>query len=366
MKVTFPHMGNMHLSIKSLFNNLGLDVIEPPPITKRTLDLGVKYSPEFACLPLKINIGNYIETLELGADTIIMGGGIGPCRFGYYAEVQKEILNDLGYDYEMIVLEPFQSRWENFIKQFKFIFKHVEWWKFISAWRLAWAKCEVIDEADEYVNQMRAYAIKPQSVTKLYKEFLKKMEITDNKGELYLLLADLKNQILDLELDMKRDPLKIGIVGEIYVVLEPFTNLNLEEKLGEMGVIVDRSIYLSDWVSEHLFSDASNTAKHHKIEKAAEPYLEHFVGGHGIETIGQTILYDEKGYDGVIQLAPFTCMPEIVAQSILPEISKERNLPVLSLVLDEHTGDAGFITRLEAFVDLLTRKRRDQVGGQVI
>ena len=72
MKVTFPHMGNMYIPLKSLFEQLGVEVVVPPPTTKKTLDLGVKYSPEFACLPLKLTIGNFIEAFSLGANTIIM------------------------------------------------------------------------------------------------------------------------------------------------------------------------------------------------------------------------------------------------------------------------------------------------------
>ena len=61
--------------------------------------------------------------------------------------------------------------------------------------------------------------------------------------------------------------------------------------------------------------------------------------------------------DGVIQLLPFTCMPEIVAQSITPAVSAAYQLPILTLVIDEHSAEAGMMTRLEAFVDLLQRKR---------
>jgi len=78
LKITFPHMGNSHIAIKALLTGLKLEVILPPPITKRTLELGVKYSPEFACLPLKINVGNFIEALEQGADTVLMAGGWDP------------------------------------------------------------------------------------------------------------------------------------------------------------------------------------------------------------------------------------------------------------------------------------------------
>ena len=56
---------------------------------------------------------------------------------------------------------------------------------------------------------------------------------------------------------------------------------------------------------------------------------------------------------------PFTCMPELVASTIVHRISNERNFPVLSLNFDEHVSEANLITRLEAFVDLLERKNKN-------
>jgi predicted nucleotide-binding protein (sugar kinase/HSP70/actin superfamily) len=53
------------------------------------------------------------------------------------------------------------------------------------------------------------------------------------------------------------------------------------------------------------------------------------------------------------------CMPEIVSKSILPTISKDLDFPVMSLVVDDMTGEAGYITRIEAFIDLLERRRED-------
>ena len=105
MKITFPHMGNAHIAIKALLAGLKLEVIPPPPITKRTMELGIKHSPEFACLPLKICVGSFIAALDQGADTVLMAGGWGPCRFGYYAQVERDILKDLGYSFRMVVLE---------------------------------------------------------------------------------------------------------------------------------------------------------------------------------------------------------------------------------------------------------------------
>ena len=65
-----------------------------------------------------------------------------------------------------------------------------------------------------------------------------------------------------------------------------------------------------------------------------------------------------KGYDGLVHLAPFTCMPEIIAQNIMPKTRE--NIPVLTILCDEQMTKTGMLTRLEAFVDLLERKRRAQ------
>jgi len=105
MIVTFPHMGKVYIPAKGLFDDLGVPVSVPNPISKKTLEIGTKVSPEMACLPLKINMGNYIQSLDSGADTIILTGSCGPCRFGYYGIIEKEILQDLGYKVDVVILD---------------------------------------------------------------------------------------------------------------------------------------------------------------------------------------------------------------------------------------------------------------------
>jgi benzoyl-CoA reductase/2-hydroxyglutaryl-CoA dehydratase subunit BcrC/BadD/HgdB len=67
----------------------------------------------------------------------------------------------------------------------------------------------------------------------------------------------------------------------------------------------------------------------------------------------------EGEVDGLIHVAPFNCTPEIVAQSALVALQREKGVPVLNLSFDEQTARAGMLTRIEAFVDMVwTRKRR--------
>ena len=45
--------------------------------------------------------------------------------------------------------------------------------------------------------------------------------------------------------------------------------------------------------------------------------------------------------------------------------AKEAGKPLLSLTIDEHTGEAGFVTRLEAFIDMLFRKKRSKIINKI-
>jgi predicted nucleotide-binding protein (sugar kinase/HSP70/actin superfamily) len=95
MRITIPHLGNVYLAVKILFDSLGLDYIIPPLNSKEALRLGSKYSPEEICLPFKLMVGNYIASVESGADTVLLVGSCGPCRFGEYSELQMRFLNSL-------------------------------------------------------------------------------------------------------------------------------------------------------------------------------------------------------------------------------------------------------------------------------
>jgi len=97
MLISFPNMGANWVAFKTLFTSLGLDVIIPDPTNREAIKIGVKHSPEFVCFPFKATIGDFVNAIEKGADTLIMAIDCGPCRFGFYASVQERILKDMGY-----------------------------------------------------------------------------------------------------------------------------------------------------------------------------------------------------------------------------------------------------------------------------
>lgn len=355
MRVTFPHMGTLHLTLSTLFKQLGAEVIDPPLTTQKTLALGLQHSPEFACLPLKLMVGNFIQAVEKGADTIVMCGGCGPCRLGHYAQVQQGILHDLGYKARLVVLEADLA---DLIGKIHQLAPGRSWREIFYAVKTAWNKMQAIDEFTALANYLRPRVLKPRSVSDIYEQGLQLFASVHTGTTVCAAHQQNMQALQGLPRRTVRPLLRVGIVGELFVVLEPLVNQDIERHLGELGVEVERTICISQWVRSHLAWNREARKQRAAVAAVAKPYLGHWVGGHGLESVGHTIRLAQASCDGVIQLFPFTCMPEIVAKSILPRVSEDYAIPVMTLVLDEHTGKAGIMTRLEAFVDLLARRQK--------
>ncbi len=362
-KVTFPFMGTLPAVFDELLSELGNEVIMPARPNRSTLTLGTAHAPEFACLPLKILLGTYLEAIERGADTIVTSGGIGPCRAGLYTMVQDVVLKQLGVDVDIITLEPPRIDIRDFVHKIDVLnAKHVPLVQLARlVWR-AWKKITVLDELERLTSHVRAHQASPGITAPVWR----KVQSLVNSARTLSELASARSESRSLLEAVPKKPgytaLRVGIVGEIYVLIEPSSNLELEEMLGEMGVETTRSIYMTGWAHESNLLGRPDERKAHSAEVAAKPYLAEMIGGHGQESVGHAVEFARAGFDGVIQLSPFTCIPEIVAKSALDRVSMDFGLPVLSISFDEQTGKAGLLTRVEAFVDLLQRRRTALVG----
>ncbi|MBZ4655320.1 MAG: hypothetical protein JG781_2679 [Peptococcaceae bacterium] len=363
MKISFPIMGNSYVAFKQLIEDIGHEPVLAPMPSSRTMTLGTMYSPEFACIPFKILMGTYLEAIEKGAELIITSGGHGPCRAGYYGILHQKIIRDLGYSTKIMVFDSFTRTMGDFISKIHWLLTKgkTSWWQFYKAFKLGWEKLVALDEIEILSHHVRPLEINKGETTKVYHQCLEIMDQARTRERIREAKEACFQLLNNIPQDKSRRPLKIGIVGEIYVLIEPFANLDIQATLGEMGVFTERGTHLSNWTKENT------KMTHHEEEviKAARPYLRQMIGGHGINSVGETVLFSRRGFDGVIQLAPFSCIPEIVAKGILPQVSRDTGIPVLTVFLDEQTGKAGLQTRLEAFVDLLKQRQEKRLGGAV-
>jgi predicted nucleotide-binding protein (sugar kinase/HSP70/actin superfamily) len=94
-----------------------------------------------------------------------------------------------------------------------------------------------------------------------------------------------------------------------------------------------------------------------KYKKISRGYLNGFLGGHAYENIYNTQKLIDDGVDGIVHLAPLSCMPESTIEPFVNDICYKSDIPILRLYIDEANSEANTNTRIEAFVELLEKKR---------
>lgn len=359
MVITFPHMGNIFLAAKITFDGLGIRYVIPPVNSKKSLEIGSRISPEEMCLPFKIMMGNYVQSIAQGADSILLVGSRGPCRFGEYSELQYRLLKKAGYDVQFVVAKfPEEEDKEMNVKSLKALVEDITMKKSAMAAAVirGLRSMYLIDYLEKKAHANAGFENHPGESKKLYKDALQTVFMEQNAAKAFGMLKDYKRKMDGVSLQKNRNPLKIAIIGEIYTIIEPFSNLNIEDKLMDLGVSTMRKLSPSWWISDtilRLFRLNGLDVIHYSAD-----YLPFWIGGHARECIAEAVMADEKKFDGAIQIYPMGCMPEVVAKSILPNVSKDKDFPIMTLVMDEMTGEAGYMTRIEAFLDLLERRKK--------
>lgn len=364
MKVTFPHLGDTYIVVKILFDALGIDYVIPPRNNKEALQIGANYSPEDICLPFKIMIGNYVQSIDQGADTILFTSTCGPCRMGEYAELQMSVLRRMGYDVEFIVVEgPDGIGKDEFLNRINRISQESprsQKEKIRALW-YAYQALRLINGIHEVVLQKNGYEMEPGTGGWLYEKCKEEVMKTQDAYKAIQILKAYKKWVNKVPVDLNKKPLKVGIIGEIYTVIEPFANHYILDQLMEYGVSIEKLINTNWWLHYTLLRPLGLHSN--DVLKASNPYLAYDIGAYARETVGEAVLAEKKGLDGVIQVLPVGCMPEIVSKSILPSISKDQNIPIMTLVFDEMTGEAGYRTRIEAFLDMIERRKQIVLSG---
>jgi predicted nucleotide-binding protein (sugar kinase/HSP70/actin superfamily) len=357
--VTFPQMGNLAVPVAGMLRHMGAKIHLPPYNNKETLTLGTRHSVETVCLPYKIILGNFIQALERGANTIIMFQAPGTCRLGNYAGNIEAKLRDLGYEFDMIIFDLYKGKLKEVTTKFAEASGGCNIVDLVRATRLGFAKFDALDIIERKLFQIRPREIKRGEAERLYNRGRRLIDRANSVSMIRETVQKTLNRMDKVLIDPDRDILQVHLTGEFFVLLDPFTNMEIEKELGYLGCEVDRQVMLSDWTNNALLPRFLYRKMSHRDRSTmyAANYMNRAIGGDCIESIGDAVYASKKRIDGVVHLGPFNCTPEIVSQSILPHVSKNEDIPVLSLVMDEYTGKAGLITRLEAFVDLIRRRR---------
>ncbi len=138
----------------------------------------------------------------------------------------------------------------------------------------------------------------------------------------------------------------IALIGHPYLLYDEYLNHRLIHRLEQAGIRV--------LTPEMLTSDELESAS---VKLAGTTYWTY-----GEEVVGAGEHYLQNGADGIIGILTFGCGPDsLMMEMVRRRANRLRTTPFMSLVLEEHTAETGIITRLEAFLDMINRRKR---GGQ--
>ena len=185
---------------------------------------------------------------------------------------------------------------------------------------------------------------------KTYQQFISAMYTVTSKREIETVYQRTMDRLRRIPLDKPAHPLRVGVVGELYTVMDPFSNLELEQKLADMGVEIHR------WMT------LTNRLIHYPGEKNLNPEIRDLctyeMGPTSTANIWCARKYAQQGFDGLIHIKSASCTPEIDIMPVLQNISTDYKIPLLCLTYDAQTSDVGLMTRLEAFYDMIDAKKR--------
>ncbi|MFP4403638.1 MAG: acyl-CoA dehydratase activase-related protein [Nanoarchaeota archaeon] len=353
MKTACYQIGNSSIASNAFIRSLNLKPIITPKLNNEMVKQGLILSPEFACFPFKTLLGKLIEALKKGAKLIFIPTPqkISACQSADFGSAQQFILKKYGHKFNIIPINNLNPR--NLFNEIKKYNKSITFKQLTNAIILFTQKLYLLEDIQEKYKLIYLSYNKKKAESFQKKWFLK-IEKTDNFLNLRKIKINFNDEFNKLKIKEINNFIKIGIIGDVYCINEKYLNNNLFERLYNNKIYADNGCKLSMFIIPNKINKLD-----YFLNKKTEKYLNHPIGGFSKHSIKQAILYSEKNYDGIIHIYPFGCMPETVVRTILPKLSKDYKIPLLHLPIDEQTGDAGFNTRIEAFIDLIALKKGD-------
>ena len=349
IKACFPQWGSYSCAFRYLFEKgFGVKYMTPPPLTKKTIEIGSKYSPDYVCVPFKYCLGCHIEALEQGANCLmqIYGG----CRLNYYGELEEKILRDMGYDFKFFNMAEINfTSPKSILEHFKIINPNVKIVRVATALPTTINIVKTIDKIEDYIRKNAGFQETPGEIAKIFEEFKKKLDKTKNSKEYKKLKKEYLAKLEAVKINKPRKPIRVGLIGDYYTVQEPFSNYFMEKELENMGIEVYREMNLTNTLLKSKYKESC---------KIGKKYVKFDIGATANYTVAEALKYAKRGLDGIIHVKSFGCTPELNAQTVLQNISKDFKIPILHFSFDSQTSETGIKTRLEAFYDMLSAKKK--------
>ncbi|EKE03646.1 MAG: hypothetical protein ACD_20C00173G0005 [uncultured bacterium] len=343
MKITTGNLGLASYAFETSFHYLGYEMILPPLTNSLTQKLGEENLRAELCHPLKLLLGNFLMLKDEKPEIVILYNGCDLCNLTPINSIYLEIFEKYSWyphAYYMDVTKKshFLRDYYNNLRKITGAPSH----KIVKAIWLGFSKLLLFQYLDDIFCVIRPtikdYNIGESLYSKIFQDIVNARDFTEYKK--------IRTEVAKLleSYPPNHSCLHFGLTGDPFSLREPYSHQFTDRKLGYMGVIVDKygnKLIKKKSVSKREIKDL--------IKK-----------NHGVFTsnaINRINNYTNKGYDGIVFIAPFGCTPNDSLRNQLNSVQEKAGIPILSLVFDSHTSSTGLQSRLEAFIDMVHRKR---------
>jgi len=382
-RIYIPNMADHSYAVAAAFEACGLEATVLPESDEETLKWGRKLTSGRECYPCILTTGDMVKMTrrtEFDPDraAFFMASGRGPCRFGQYNRFHRLVLDELGFP-QVPIFAPDQD--EQLYRELGEVGKGFS--------RLAWRGLVSVDLLQKRLREARPYERRLGESEELYQHYLEKIchAIRKREGVSPLLKkASADFNTIEIGSD-KRRPI-IGIIGEIYIRSNRFSNEDLIKNLEHLGCevwlppIAEWILYTNytskrrslrtgnyrNFLATFLTNEVQRAVEHRltknfkkslrvssepkteEIIRNASAYLHPSFEGEAILSIGKAVDFSLKGARGLINTMPFTCMPGTIVNAVLKRCREaHNNVPLLNIAYDGQK-ESNTKTRLEAFV----------------
>lgn len=302
---------------KSLFNNLGSELIVSDSSSTDLLNKGVKESISEICVPMKVYIGQIFDLLNKDIDKIYIPRflsireGVTFCP--KFLGLPDMIKNSIAGIDDRILTHQISSKTDDI--------SNYQNYRFLK---------DILNVSDIELKKALKLARKDWlTFRELQKKGYKTGKLLEGKKEKYY-----------------SQGLNIALLGYVYNMHDTFINMDLISRLQEMGVHIFTFEMLEDEITENF------------VKGLRKPMFWEFTNK--LYAAGNHFMKSEN-IDGIIHVTAFGCGPDSILGPFLEIEAENINKPFMTLRIDEQTGESHLLTRIEAFIDLLKLNKRREL-----
>jgi predicted nucleotide-binding protein (sugar kinase/HSP70/actin superfamily) len=383
LKVYIPHMDDHGLMMQSVLRANGVSAEALPVSDTESMLIGRRFTTGKECFPCILTTGDIVKKTQCKdfdrrCAGFFMPQASGPCRFGQYHKFHRMVLDEIGLeDVPMVVLD--QTR--QFSRQVKSFGP-----RFYST---CWELLVIVDSMQKMVRETRSCEVNRGETDRVYRQCLRELaEVAERKGDHMSKAAEIRRRLEQIPADRSDPRPLIGVIGEIYVRSNEFANNFLARRLEGLGAevalpplqewinyiaagrreiavqnrqplalakewLLELGMRWIEWRTSRFFRGAirhmPRESRISQVLRLGSLYLHPTIKGEAVLSVGRAVEYAHGGFDGVVNVAPFGCMPGAIVNSLLERFRQDYGVPVLKLEFDGQEQPSEQ-TALEAFV----------------